>query len=98
MRLVQYFRWKEGLKRNTSQQFSLFLLGPHTESVHLASFIFQEQDKTKQLHPDLFISPIRNKLLHNDQNFINVSTGEKTDNAVKSLELLPIAVDVPDKT
>jgi len=72
--------------------FFTFIIG------YLASFIFQEQDKTKQLHPDLFISPIRNKLLRNDQNFINISTGEKTDNVVKSLELLPIAVDVPDKT
>ena len=72
--------------------FFTFIIG------YLASFIFQEQDKTKQLHPDLFISPIRNKLLRNDQNFINISTGEKTDNAVKSLELLPIAVEVPDKT
>ena len=65
---------------------------------YLASFIFQDQDKTKQLHPDLFISPIRNKLLRNDQNFINISTGEKSDNVMKSLELLPIAVEVPDKT
>ena len=72
--------------------FLTFIIG------YLASFIFQDQDKTKQLHPDLFISPIRNKLLRNDQNFINISTGEKTDNLVKSLELLPIAVEVPDKT
>ena len=72
--------------------FLTFIIG------YLASFIFQDQDKTKQLHPDLFISPIRNKLLRNDQNFINISTGEKTDNAVKSLELLPIDVEVPDKT
>jgi len=65
--------------------FFTFIIG------YLASFIFQEQDKTKQLHPDLFISPIRNKLLRNDQNFINISTDEKTDNAVKNLELLSIA-------
>merc|ERR1711879_137401 len=61
--------------------FLTFVIG------YFTSFIFRNQVSTRQIHPDLFISPIRKQLLQSDQNFDDIN--EKTDNLVKSQELLP---------
>jgi len=64
---------------------------------YLASFIIQDQDKTKQFHPDFFISPLRNKLLKNSQSFLDMTTNEEKGSTFKSLELLPVPDEIPDK-
>ena len=69
----------------------IFIIG------YLASFIIQDQDKTKQFHPDFFISPLRNKLLKNSQSFLDITTNEEKGSTFKSLELLPVPDEIPDK-
>ena len=67
---------------------------------YLASLIPMKKDQeavSNQIHPDLFISPLRKKMLKsNDQNFKSCDNEEKIDGHVKSLELLPV-FELPDK-